>query len=67
MSSGWTCSYQVGDGCIVLNKKCDPGEKGCTLYGKAVFSNPQNPSNDAVKRRELHKAKDALAGAANFF
>jgi len=52
MSSAWTCSHQLDDECDLLKKPCDPGEKGCVLYGKAVFSNPYNPSNAAVKRRE---------------
>ena len=52
MSSAWTCSHQLGDICDLLKKSCDPGGKGCVLYGKAVFSNPQTPSNAAVKRRE---------------
>jgi len=50
--SGWTCSYQVGEFCELLKKRCDPGDKGCTLYGKALFSNPNTPSNEALKRRE---------------
>lgn len=33
-------------------KECNPGDKGCTLYTKAVFSNPLTPLNEAVKRRE---------------
>jgi hypothetical protein len=52
MSSAWTCSHQVGEMCDLIQKPCNPGDKGCTLYGKAVFSNPCNPSNEAVKRRE---------------
>ena len=52
MCTGWSCSYQVGAICDLLKKPCNPGDKGCTLYGKAVFSNPYNPSNEAVKRRE---------------
>jgi hypothetical protein len=50
--SGWTCSYQIGNICDLLNQPCDPGTKGCTLYGKAVFADPATPSNEAVRRRE---------------
>lgn len=57
MSSAWTCSYQVGETCDLLKKPCDPGDKGCTLYGKAAFSNPCNPSNEAYKRRESAREK----------
>ena len=50
--SGWTCSHQVGNLCDLLNRPCEPGMKGCTLYGKAVFADPATPSNEAVARRE---------------
>lgn len=60
MSSGWTCSHQKGSDCDLLNKPCDPGEKGCVLYGKAVFSNPDNPSNAAVERREKRERGKTL-------
>ena len=52
MSVSWGCIHLVDDGCKLLQKKCDPGDKGCVLYGKAFFSNPQTPSNSAIKRRE---------------
>ncbi|MRI83637.1 MAG: hypothetical protein C6I00_04375 [Nitratiruptor sp.] len=56
--SGWTCSYQLGEQCTLLKKPCDPGDKGCVLYGKALFSNPNSPSNEALKRREaLERAR----------
>ncbi|RUM45642.1 MAG: hypothetical protein DSY46_02410 [Hydrogenimonas sp.] len=53
MSAGWSCSHQVGNICDLLNQPCEPGMKGCTLYGKAIFANPNTPSNEAfvtVKR-----------------
>ncbi len=50
--SGWTCSHQIGEYCDLLKKPCDPGDKGCVLYGKALFSNPNTPSNEALKRRQ---------------
>ncbi len=49
---GWTCSHQIGEFCDLLKKPCDPGDKGCVLYGKAFFSNPKTPSNEALRRRE---------------
>ena len=60
MSSAWTCSHQLGDICDLLKKSCDPGGKGCVLYGKALFSNPQTPSNAAVKRREDGRMRKTL-------
>jgi len=55
MSSAWTCSHQIGALCDLIKKPCIPGEKGCTLYGKALFSNPQSPSNEAYERREKRR------------
>ncbi len=57
MSGGWTCSHQIGNICDLLNRACEPGIKGCTLYGKALFSDPTTPSNEAVKRREEMRRK----------
>jgi len=57
--SGWTCSHQVGNLCDLLDRPCEPGMKGCTLYGKAVFADPAAPSNEAVARREaMHRQKE---------
>jgi len=55
MGSGFSCPHLVDEQCVKLQKPCDPGDKGCVLYGKVVFSNPNSPSNEAVKRREKEK------------
>jgi len=52
---GWTCSHQRGELCDLLKSSCEPGMKGCTLYGKALFADPATPSNEALKRREETK------------
>ncbi|WP_456403577.1 hypothetical protein [Hydrogenimonas sp.] len=52
MSGGWSCSHQIGNLCDLLDKPCEPGIKGCTLYGKARFADPASPSNEALERRE---------------
>ena len=54
---GWTCSHQKGEFCDLLNIVCQPGTKGCTLYGKAVFADPTTPSNEALARREEMRRK----------
>ena len=50
--SGWGCPYFYNENCNKLQVKCEPGQKGCVLYGFAVFSDPNSPSNEAIKRRE---------------
>jgi hypothetical protein len=37
---------------MLLERPCEPGIKGCTLYGRFTFASPQSPSNEAVARRE---------------
>jgi hypothetical protein len=53
MSSGWGCVHLTNQNhCVLLNKPCVAGQAGCVLYGKVVFSNPENPSNKAIDRKE---------------
>ena len=41
MSGGWGCPHEVGGRCQrVRNRPCDPGMKGCVLYGRFTFSDP---------------------------
>jgi len=65
MSSGWTCSHQRGNQCVLLLRPCEPGAKGCTLYGKALFSNPDTPSNEAYERREKRREEQRKAEMEN--
>ena len=57
MSAGWGCSHLTNDWCKLLDKKCDPGDKGCVLYGKALFSDPSTKSNEALKRRQKKRRR----------
>lgn len=50
--SGWGCPHFINEECVLLKGECNPGQKGCVLFGMVTFSNPENPSNEAVKRRE---------------
>ena len=54
---GWTCSHLINGKCDILKKNCDPGDKGCVLYGKAKFSSNDSPSNDAFEKRMERKLK----------
>lgn len=45
MASGWGCQYlgkneQSNEWCLKLNKVCNPGDKGCIIYGQVSFSTP---------------------------
>ncbi len=41
MSGGWGCPHEVNGRCLrVLDRPCDPGMKGCVLFGRFTFSDP---------------------------
>jgi hypothetical protein len=53
--SGWGCPHEVSGTCArVQGRACDPGMKGCILFGRFVWS------NEAKNR----PAKPARRGAA---
>lgn len=33
----WECRYNVQNYCQRLKRECEPGIKGCILYGKVTF------------------------------
>jgi len=38
---GWSCPHERGGKCGKVNKlPCDPGMKGCVLFGRFTFSDP---------------------------
>ncbi len=58
MASGWGCQFlgkngDIKDWCIKLNHPCDPGCKGCIIYGKVEFSQPHidEEQEQKVKKR----------------
>jgi hypothetical protein len=39
--SSWGCPHEANGICRKVNQlACDPGMRGCVLYGRFVFSNP---------------------------
>lgn len=46
----WGCPHEVNGVCLhVKSVPCDPGMKGCVLYGRVTFSNPaKNPRPRSV-------------------
>ena len=59
--SSWGCPHESNGVCRRVNMlPCDPGMKGCVLYGRFVFSNPAknrlvkpDARNRAEEKREL--------------
>ena len=39
--ASWGCPHELDGKCLKVNQTpCDPGMRGCVLYGRFVFSNP---------------------------
>ncbi len=50
----WSCPHELNGVCLNVNKvPCDPGMKGCVLYGRFVFSNPakNRPAKPAARNQ----------------
>ena len=53
--SGWSCPHELDGLCNKVNNlPCDPGMKGCELYGRYVFY-------DESKNERLRQKQSALA------
>ncbi|MDD3324010.1 MAG: hypothetical protein PHN38_02650 [Sulfurospirillaceae bacterium] len=55
---GWSCPKEVDGICIAIKKECDPGDKGCVLYGKVKFACEETPSNEAFEKKMERKMKE---------
>jgi hypothetical protein len=50
---GWSCPHELNDRCgKVKNLPCDPGMKGCELYGRYVFLDA-NKNARLVSRKQM--------------
>jgi hypothetical protein len=55
---GWSCPHELQGLCSKVNGlKCDPGMKGCELYGRYVFFDARKN-----ERLEQKKARTLLSG-----
>lgn len=56
----WGCPHEYQGRCQrVPDRECDPGMKGCVLFGRFEFSNPEkNRPDPARQRRAEGKRKD---------
>jgi hypothetical protein len=54
--SGWGCPHETKGHCNrVKGKTCDPGMKGCVLFGRFVFSDETKNRPGGVGRRGTAK------------
>nr|VFK28549.1 MAG: hypothetical protein BECKMB1821G_GA0114241_103818 [Candidatus Kentron sp. MB]VFK33109.1 MAG: hypothetical protein BECKMB1821I_GA0114274_104016 [Candidatus Kentron sp. MB]VFK76062.1 MAG: hypothetical protein BECKMB1821H_GA0114242_104016 [Candidatus Kentron sp. MB] len=62
---GWGCPNEVDGICLrVEGRECDPGMKGCVLFGRFVFSNtsknrPGGPRENKQRSKEHESERSA--------
>ena len=60
MSGSWGCPHELKDLCTkVDNLPCDPGMKGCVLYGRFVFANDEK--NEPLRRKQARSDSGAAS------
>lgn len=67
MCSGWGCPHEIDGRCAkVQDLPCDPGMKGCELYGRYRFANAEKNSRWLEKqlRQANAGAEEASADGA---
>jgi hypothetical protein len=57
---GWSCPHNISEVCEIIQKECNPGDKGCVLYGKALFSGSSSLSNEAFEKRMQRKLNKTI-------
>lgn len=66
MMSGWGCPNELKGRCLrVEGRECDPGMKGCILFGRFVFSTDEkNISRHTRAEAERTETPPAQPSAA---
>jgi len=63
MASGWGCQYlaknsDIKEWCMKLNHACEPGCKGCIIYGKVEFTPPS--ISDEQQKKVKNRSNNPL-------
>ena len=54
--AGWSCPHELEGQCSkVKNLPCDPGMKGCELYGRYVFFDAEK--NERLEQKKTREKK----------
>lgn len=57
MAGSWGCPHEVDDHCgRVKGLPCDPGMKGCVLYGRFVFAD--EAKNTRLREKQARARQD---------
>jgi hypothetical protein len=66
MAGGWGCPHEVNDRCLKINNlPCDPGMKGCELYGRYRFADESKNERYWEKKGRAEQPKVAPEPATN--
>jgi hypothetical protein len=58
---GWGCPHESNGVCQRVNcLPCDPGMKGCVLYGRFTFSNPAKNKPSKTEAQKQGEEKNDL-------
>ena len=53
---GWGCPHEADGRCGKVNRqRCDPGMKGCELFGRYAFFN--DSKNERLRQKQANAAK----------
>ncbi len=56
MAGSWGCPHELNGVCQKVNRlPCDPGMKGCVLYGRYVFANSEK--NERLREKQVRQSK----------
>lgn len=64
MAGGWGCPHEVDERCTKINDlPCDPGMKGCVLYGRFVFAD--DGKNERLRQKQAGKEDETSCNPGN--
>ena len=62
MGGGWGCPHEIDDRCTrIEGRPCDPGMKGCVLYGRYRFAN--DDKNERLQQKQARQDTPAPAAS----
>lgn len=66
MAGSWGCPHEIDGLCHKVNRlTCDPGMKGCVLYGRYVFASPEKNKRIVQKRARRDDGAEPPASNTN--
>lgn len=64
MAGAWGCPHDIDDFCSrVNNLPCNPGMKGCVLYGRYIFSNEEKQA--PVRHKKTRNDEENSSAGTN--